>query len=155
MYTTADPPALTLPCDGEEYLREDYPDLYAQLDAAYIVDADHFVTPALQSRSPIGAGQGVGLSAYAVNEIAGEETHALTEDENGTHSHVDSGHSHTYSPPGATGLAVSPGELPVLLPNLLPGITGSASANIQPSGLGDAHNTIHPVNAVKFAVYYQ
>lgn len=155
MYTSADAPPLTLPCDGEQYDREDYSDLYAVLDAAYIVDADTFVTPALQSRSPIGAGQGAGLSLYEVNQVSGEENHELTESENASHVHSDTGHDHLYSPPGATGLAVSPGELPVLLPSLIPASTGTGFAAIQSSGSGTPHNTIHPVNAVKFAIYYQ
>lgn len=154
MYTAADAPLFSLPCDGEEYAREDYPDLYAVLDAGYIVDSDTFVTPALMSRSPIGAGEGSGLSAYAVNQIAGEENHELIETENATHSHSDAGHDHYYQPPGATGLFVSPGEVPALLPALLPTTTLTGYANIGSSGDGTPHNTIHPVNAVKFAVIY-
>jgi microcystin-dependent protein len=154
MYTTADAPLFTLPCDGEEYAREDYPDLYAVLHPNYIVDADTFVTPALQSRSPIGAGSAAGLSSYAVNEIAGEENHELTESENALHSHSDAGHTHIYQPPGATGLFVSPGEVPALLPALLPSNTTTGFASIQSSGDSEPHNTVHPVNAVLFAVYY-
>jgi len=154
MYTTADAPQFSLPCDGEEYARTDYPDLYAVLDAGYIVDSDTFVTPSLMSRSPIGAGEGSGLSAYAVNENRGEEFHELTESENAVHSHSDAGHDHFYQPPGATGLFVSPGEVPALLPALLPTQTATGYANIGTSGEGEPHNTIHPVNAVKFAVIY-
>lgn len=154
MYTTADPPLFSLPCDGGEYARVDYPDLYAVLDAAYIVDSDTFVTPNLMSRSPVGAGQGAGLSEYTVNQIVGEENHELTEEENAAHSHTDAGHSHIYQPPGTTGLAVAPGELPVLLPALLPTNTADGFANMQTSGSGTPHNTMHPVNAVKFAVIY-
>jgi microcystin-dependent protein len=140
MYTTAAAPAFTLPCDGDTYNREDYPELYAVLDAAYILDADTFVTPALQSRSPIGAGAALGLSTYTVNQIAGEESHLLVLSEIPSHSH------------GLfefTALAVEPGELPVLDPNPL-ALRSSDSA-----GGDNGHNTIHPVNAVKFAVVYQ
>lgn len=155
MYTSADAPSATLPCDGETYLREDYPLLYEVLDAAYIVDSDNFVTPDLMSRSPIGAGEGTGLSAYTANQITGEENHVLLETENASHSHSDTGHSHFYQPPGVTGLAVAPGELPVLLPALLPTSTTTGFAAITSSGDGTPHNTIHPVNAVKFAVIFQ
>lgn len=155
MYTTADTPIFCLPCDGEEYAREDYPLLYAVLDAAYIVDSDTFVTPNLASRSPIGTGEGTGLSAVSVNEIKGEEFHELTESENAVHSHNDSGHAHTYQPPGATGLFVSPGEVPALLPALLPSSTTTGFAAIQSSGEGEPHNTIHPVVGVKFGVIFQ
>lgn len=139
-YVTADAPAYTIPCDGGTYNREDYPDLYALLDAAYIVDADTFVTPDLNSRSPIGAGEGSGLSAYDVNQQAGEEAHILLESEIPSHSH------------GLfefTALAVEPGELPVLDPNPL------ALRTTDVTGGDGSHNTIHPVTAVKFAVIFQ
>jgi microcystin-dependent protein len=140
MYTTDAAPAFTLPCDGGTYAREDYPALYDVLDPAYRVDADTFSTPDLQSRSPIGAGSGEGLSSYTVNEQAGEETHILVLGEIPSHSH------------GLfefTALAVEPGELPVLDPNPL-ALRSSDSA-----GGDGGHNTIHPVTAIKFAVVYQ
>lgn len=36
-----------LPCDGDNYLRTDYPQLYAMLSPTFITDADNFVTPTL------------------------------------------------------------------------------------------------------------
>lgn len=45
LYATQDAPYGTLICDGSTHLRVDYPQLYEVLDAQYIVDADHFVTP--------------------------------------------------------------------------------------------------------------
>lgn len=140
MYTQASAPTTTLPCDGQEYNREDYPLLYEVLDAAYIVDADTFVTPNLQSRSPIGAGQGDGLAPYNANETTGEENHQLTAGEMPSHSH------------GLfefTALAVEPGDLPVLDPNPL-ALRSSDSA-----GGDGSHNTIHPVVGVKFAIIFQ
>ena len=126
-----------LPLDGGTYARDDYPVLYDLLDAAYIVDADSFILPDLRSRVPIGAGQGTGLSDYAVNQTGGEETHSLTSSENGTHTHAIGG--------AATGLALAPGELPVLIPSLLPGSTDA-------SGLGSGHNNLQPYVALTWAV---
>lgn len=40
-------PTNTLLCDGSQYLRVDYPNLYAVLAAAFIVDADNFTVPNL------------------------------------------------------------------------------------------------------------
>src|SRR5438132_11210 len=51
---TIDPPPNVLPCDGAEYLRVDFPDLYAVLDMPFIVDAYHFVVPDLRGRTVIG-----------------------------------------------------------------------------------------------------
>jgi len=46
-FLTTSPPLDSLLCDGTHYLRTDFPELYAVLDAAFIVDADHFRTPDL------------------------------------------------------------------------------------------------------------
>jgi len=43
-----------LPCDGTQYDRVDYPLLYAVLPADLIVDADHFTTPQMAGRVPVG-----------------------------------------------------------------------------------------------------
>lgn len=154
MYTTADPPVFSLPCDGEEYARDDYPALYAVLHPNYIIDADTFVTPALQARSPIGAGSATGLSTYAVNEITGEENHALIEEENAAHSHSDTGHTHGEITSVPT--VIPPGEIPIPLASSVPGLgtTSAGFAAISSSGSGEPHNTVHPVNAVLFAVIY-
>jgi microcystin-dependent protein len=130
------PPNL-LACDGATYAREDYPNLYAAMDSAFIVDADNFVVPDLRSRIPVGAGTGTGLSTYAVNEQGGEETHQLTTGEMPSHSH---GLSET------TSLAVEPGEAPVLIPFITElRSTGSAGGD-------EAHNNIQPYTAVPYAI---
>jgi microcystin-dependent protein len=138
-YATNALPPFSLACNGASYSRTDYPDLYAVLDAAYILDADNFVVPDMRSRSPIGAGEGTGLSNYAPNETAGEETHTLSTGEMPSHYHG------LFE---ITGLAVAPGELPVLVHDFL------ALRNTDTAGGGEAHNTIHPVVAVKFAIRY-
>lgn len=45
LYATTAPPDRTLPCDGNSYLRVDYPKLYAVLSSQYIIDSDNFRTP--------------------------------------------------------------------------------------------------------------
>lgn len=138
--------------DGGSYLREDYPALYAVLDPVFIVDADNFVLPDLRSRIPIGAGTGAGLSTYAVGEIGGEEAHALTEAENATHTHLDSGHQHTYSDSPIPAPLLAPGE--VLVSPFSPGgnLTGFGSANLQTSGSGTPHENRQPFTALPWAV---
>lgn len=152
-YMTASPPPFTIPCDGSTYDRIDYPNLYAILDPFFIIDADTFKTPYLPGRTIIGAGVAQSSNIYSVGEELGEEFHALSSDENATHSHADIGHSHLYQPPGITGLALAPGELPVALPNIIPALTGSASANIQNSGSSTPHENRQPSIALNFAVY--
>lgn len=55
-YISFTPPSGFLYCDGEEYLRVDYPLLYAVLPAIWIIDADNFEVPDLQDSFPRGAG---------------------------------------------------------------------------------------------------
>jgi len=55
-YVSFTPPSGFLYCDGDEYLRVDYPLLYAVLPAIWIIDADNFEVPDLQSTFPRGAG---------------------------------------------------------------------------------------------------
>lgn len=152
-YITANPPPFTIPCDGSVFNRVDYPALYEILDPAFIIDADTFRTPDMRGIAPIGAGLAASGTNYPVNALVGAETHALTGDENGTHTHTDLGHSHTYSPPGVTLLVVAPGEAPVAAVNIIPGLTGVGNANIQSSGLGEPHNNMQPSRAFNWAVY--
>ena len=123
--------------DGSTHAREDYPDLYDLLDDVYIVDADNFFVPDLRSRVPIGAGTGTGLSAYAVNDTGGTEAETLNETQMPSHFHTTN---------MTTGLAVSPGELPVNIPTPFPlGTTNSA-------GGGLSHNNLQPYVAVKWVM---
>lgn len=88
-------PAHLLPCDGSEYLREDYPALYALLDSAFIVDGDHFVTPDLRGITVIGAGlYNPGAINYTVNSLTGARRHTLTEAEMPSHTHTQNAHTH-------------------------------------------------------------
>ncbi len=54
-YTSQIVPPGFLLCDGSQYLRVDYPQLYDVLDAAFIVDPDNFIVPDLRRRQVIGA----------------------------------------------------------------------------------------------------
>ncbi len=146
-------------CDGANYLRDDYPDLYAALDAAFIVDADNFVVPDLMSRIIIGAGHGSGLSNYNVNAQGGEEQHTLSQIEMPAHAHTlnDPGHTHniktrTGGTAGGNNILVvgvaNVAETPVLKASESK-VTGITMDN---SGSGNGHNNIQPYTALKYAV---
>lgn len=151
-YVTSAAPTNTLPCDGGSYTRTDYPELYAALDAAFIVDADNFVTPDLRGRTVIGAGAAASGTTYSVGETGGVEDVTLNESQMPSHSHSDLGHAHSYVP--AVPSLTTPGELPVPVPTATPGasLTGFASANIQPTGGDGAHENRPPFLALKYAV---
>jgi len=147
-FITLEPPPNVLPCDGSTYLRVDYPMLYDVLDPAFILDADSFFVPDLSDQTIIGASVN-----FPFNSTGGEVEHELTASENGQHSHSDLGHDHIYQPPGATAVAVSPGELPVLLPALFPTSTLTGYASIADSGSGTPHNNMQPYRALRYGVY--
>lgn len=129
---TAVVPDNMLLCDGSTYNRVDYPDLYAALDTAFIVDADTFVVPNLVDRVPVGSG-----NLFSVGEIGGEVDHTLTTGEIPSHQHSIDG----YIP----GVALTPGELPVLTDVAVPSGTGF-------TGGGSAHNNMQPFQAMKWGI---
>lgn len=137
-YATIDPPPSTLPCDGSEYDRVDYPRLYDLLDPSLIVDADTFKTPDLRNQFIFGTGD------FDPFDTGGEAEHQLTVGELAEHSHTDSGHAHTEGTTTPTGA----GEIPGAAAAGVPGITGSASANIQPTGGNEPHNNMPPFTAL-------
>lgn len=150
-YITTNPPDNTIPCDGGTYNRENFPLLYAVLDPVFIVDADTFTTPDLRGAVLLGAGT-VGAREFNLGDVGGEYEHVLDESEMPSHTHTDTGHSHSYQPPGGTVLGVVPGEAPLTLPNIIPSFTGSSSANNANTGGGLAHNNMQPYGVVKYCV---
>ncbi len=150
-YASQDCPSFALPCDGTQYNRVDYPNLYAVLDPAFIVDADHFVTPDLRSRTIVGAGQGAGLTDYDPGDTGGEETHVLTSAEMAAHTHTDTGHVHTEVVATPVVLPTGAGvPVPAALSGV--GITGSSAANLTSSGGGGAHENRPPYVALNWCI---
>jgi microcystin-dependent protein len=155
-------PSNMLACDGASHLRADYPVLYAALDAAFIVDADHFVTPDLRGRTVLGSGTGTGLSTYAVNASGGVEGVILTASQNGIHTHLltDPGHAHTPAIPdtvfraahggGSSGYAtVNAGQ--VITQPTATGVNGTG-ITVQNSAGGSSHENRQPYRALQYAV---
>lgn len=138
-YATTAAPEGVLPCAGGTYLRVDYPDLYAALDAVFIVDADHFIVPDLRGRTVIGTGNGAGLTNRSVGETGGEETHSLTLPEIPAHTHSDHEHTPDVDVEGPAGV-------PQGAPGIwFPSSTGSA-------GGGGAHENMPPFTALKYGI---
>lgn len=72
-------------CDGAEYLRDEYPELFTAIGTIYGAGdgSTTFNVPNLQTRVPVGAGDG-----YELGATGGEEKHLLTTGEMPNHSHV-------------------------------------------------------------------
>lgn len=137
-FMTESPPANVLACDGSEYLRVDFPELFAVLDSVFIVDDDHFKVPDLRGRTVIGVGDGTGLSSRSIGSSGGEENHQLTEGELANHVHS--------IPLTTTTLAVEPGEIAVLSP--IPILTQSTGD----TGGDSPHNNMQPFYSLNYGV---
>lgn len=112
-----------LPCDGSTHDRIDYPDLYAVLHEALIVDADHFMTPNLKDRVLVAPGD-----VYIPDDMFGERTHTLTIAEMPVHDHtIPNGSTFPY------------GEIPEV--TVTGGVLLSATGT---AGGGAAHNNEQP-----------
>lgn len=88
--------------DGSEISRVTYANLYAQIGTRYGAGdgSTTFALPDLRGRSPIGAGQGAGLTNRDIASlVVGEERHTQTEAELATHRH-------NYSTDGAQQILV-------------------------------------------------
>lgn len=151
-YATVNAPANTLACDGSSHLRVDYPDLYAALDTAFIVDADHFVTPDLRARVPIGAGAALaGFGTLTMGQTGGEAQHQLTTAELASHSHTTN--PHTHSEVTAVATVINGGlEAPAASATPSFGVTGGAGPSTNAAGSDAAHNNVQPFIALKYCI---
>jgi len=167
-YATLAVPSGCLPCDGTQYLREDYPMLYAALDTIYIVDADNFKTPDLQGRTIIGSGEGTDLTIRSVGDVDGEESHVLVIAELAAHdhttqphSHDNTPHAHSYNHPSfnidveSAGVpdpfAVGQPMLPIAT-SATSIFIGNADVTVDPTGDDEPHNNMQPFHALRYCI---
>jgi len=153
-YVTASPTSNVLPCDGSQYLRVDFPDLYAILDAVFIVDADHFRVPDLRGRTVIGIGTGTGLTPRTMNEQSGEEAVILTEPQLAVHTHTNAPHQHTYNYPTLNLDFESVGVPDVFAAGNppIPSLTSATSVTIDNAGGDEAHENMSPFVALRYCI---
>lgn len=144
-------PANCLPCDGEQYLGADYPDLFAVIHAGFKSET-HFVLPDLRGRVVLGTGQGATLTNYSIGDFGGQESHQLTVAELPAHNHaleassgVDLNRATGGAASSATGLNVG-------------GIFASAPftpLTTLDRGNGDSHENRQPYYALHYFVVAQ
>jgi len=132
-YAGSSAPPGSLPCDGGTYDRATYPALYAALDPAFVVDADHFTVPDLRSNFIRGAS-----ATFHIADSGGEETVTLTGSQIPSHAHT--------IPSTVTTAAVEPGEVAVLSPvPIVPSYTGDFGGD-------GSHNNIPPFVALLYCI---
>jgi microcystin-dependent protein len=125
-------PENTLECDGSLYNRVDYPELYAALNSAFIVDADTFRVPDLRALTVIGAN-----GTYPVSFTGGEAAHTLVEAEIPAHAHTEG---------TAIGAIINGGlEAPAASAVPSAGLTGY-------TGGGGSHNNMQPFMSLKYVI---
>lgn len=97
MYGGTSAPGGWLFCDGSVVEQADFPDLFLVIGTNFNTGGEgptEFRLPDFRSRSPIGVGQGAGLSNYVLAQIGGEEAHQLTIAELAIHTHLQNAHTH-------------------------------------------------------------
>jgi len=134
--TMAEPKANELLCDGSQYDRVDYPELYAILESEFIDDANTFHVPDLRNSFVVGAGDN-----YDPDDSGGADSISLSVAELASHRH--SYWDYTANP-DLEGLGV-PDPLAVGLPKIQTAYTGY-------TGSGDAHENRPPYLALSFVV---
>jgi microcystin-dependent protein len=82
-------PSGWLLCNGAEVSRTAYADLFAVIGTSFGTGdgSTTFILPDLRGRSPVGMGQGIGLSDRVLGAAGGAEKHKLTKSEMPAHSH--------------------------------------------------------------------
>ena len=94
-------------CDGREVFRSAYPSLFAVIGTSFGVGngSTTFNLPDGRGRVPGFVGTGNGLTARAIGQKAGAETHTLIASEMPTHNHtatIDAAGSHTHTATATT-----------------------------------------------------
>lgn len=157
-YGGASAPSGFVLCDGSAISRTAYAALFAILGTAYGAGngSTTFNVPDLKGRSPLGSGAGSGLTARTIGQSGGEESHALSANENGQHTHAatvtDPGHNHAVG--RLVGFTLGPNdavENQGTSYNSQLNTTGISVSNAN-SGLGTAHNTMHPYCVTNFII---
>lgn len=102
-YVGASAPTGWLLCDGARYNNADYTRLAPIIGSLYSLGGDPvgtFRVPDLRGRAAIGAGSGSGLTARALGDTGGTETHTLAASQIPSHTHngttaSEGAHTHT------------------------------------------------------------
>jgi microcystin-dependent protein len=116
----------------------------------------NFALPNLQGASPLGWGQGAGLSERNLGQSGGEKTVTLTQSQIPSHSHRVEGTvgAITASPSKATFASASLGHASAYGPSTGTPVPMNANA-VETSGGGQPHDNMPPYLALNFIISLQ
>lgn len=147
-FASATIPAGYLLCDGTSILTADYPELFGVIGYSFGGSGSDFLLPDLVDRTVIGSS-----GTFAFGDVGGTSEETLDVSQIPSHTHVDSGHTHTIplvtSAPAQAGVGfIGDATVPILTNN-----TGSSSANNQNTGGDGAHNNMQPFMSLTYMIY--
>ena len=158
-------PAGWLLCDGSAVSRTTYASLFAAVGINFGGGdgINTFNLPDLRGRTVIGAGHGAGLTARALAQTTGEETHTLAATEMPTHTHAltDPGHAHTVgtsaapvamsNPAAPCGVYCGTQQAPIAFGT--PATTSVATGiTMAPAGGSAPHNVMQPSIVLNYLI---
>ena len=136
-------------CDGAAYSRTEYQELFAAIGTIYGAGdgSTTFNVPNLQTRVPVGAGDG-----YVLGSTGGEAEHTLTVDEMPSHKHTPSNTGYFYTTRG-TGSSEIDGFTAGASFAQSGGNGGvSRTQGTSLAGGGQAHNNMQPYTVVNYII---
>jgi microcystin-dependent protein len=142
-------------CDGQILPISQNTALFALLGTTYGGDGrTTFALPDLQGRSPLGAGQGAGLSRRDLGEQGGSATTTLLATEIPSHSHTVSAAATASTVTPGTGVALANGAGGQVY-RAATNPVAMAASSFAPAGSGQAHNNRQPYLGLYFCIALQ
>jgi microcystin-dependent protein len=144
-------------CNGQVLPISQNVSLFTLLGTLYGGDGtSNFALPNLQGSTPLGQGQGPGLSSYDLGQAGGTVSVALLESEIPNHTHqlqciVEPADS--TSPAGNSFTTTTGGETPYVPPEAT--MVPMADTAVRPAGSSQEHNNMQPYLPLNFCIALQ
>jgi microcystin-dependent protein len=139
-------------CDGQLLSISQNTALFSLLGTFYGGDGRAtFALPNLQGATPVGTGQGPGLSPYDIGQSGGADSVTLLATEDAVHQHVMTASGNATATPDPANKVLGLGN-PMYMPT---GNTELAAGVIKPFGNGGPHNNRQPYLTMLYVIALQ